>query len=183
MSIYLDSATVSQLIKYRDDIFQLAAQVYQQHGLDILANDTLNALSIHEIVTVYDPEYNTNFHRNGEDARSGQVLIENKCATVTPKANGSVGLAAWQFHAQGRLDYDRYIFAIRRKDTLAVVRLYDVSSPAACAAVQRCLADLKQKWINKGKPNHDAIAVPEKLMKAMSAIDQRQIGQCQVVKV
>lgn len=183
MSIYLDQNTIQDLITYRDRIFSLAEEVYQKHGIDILANDTLNALSIHEIVTQYDSDYNTNFHRNDEDAKSNGVLIENKCATLKPNAKGVVGKGGWQFHAQGKLNYDRYIFAIRRKDNLKLVRMYDITGANAIAAVQQCLAELKQAWIDKGKPNHDAIAVPEKLLLDIKPISRTQINGCEVIKV
>lgn len=183
MSIYFDKATIQDLIKFRDQIFDLAEQAYQKHGLDILANDTLNALSIHEIVTQYDNEYNTNFHRNEEDAKSGNTLIENKCSTVKPNKKGNIGKSGWQFHAQGKLNYDRYIFAVRRKDNLKIVRLYDISSEQSTKAVQTCLNDLKQKWIDKGKPNHDAIVVPEKLLLEQTVIEKKHINGCEVIKV
>jgi hypothetical protein len=183
MPIYLDKNSIKSLIDYRDHIFELAQQAYKQHNIDILANDTLNALSIHEIVSVYDPEYNTNFHRNDEDAKSGDILIENKCATKEPNKKGVVGKSGWQFHAQGKLNYDRYIFAIRRKDNLKIVRLYDISSPTATKAIQDCLTELKQVWIDKGKPNHDAIVVPEKLLLDLTHIDTTWINGCMVIKI
>lgn len=183
MAIYFDEPVIKDLISYRDQIFALAEEVMKKHNLDILANDTLNALSIHEIVKHYDPNYNTNFHRNDEDAKSGNVLIENKCATKEPNRWGVVGNSGWQFHAQGKLNYDRYIFAIRRKDNLKLVRIYDVSSSTAISAVQSCLAELKQNWINKGKPNHDAVVVPEKLLTNITPIETLVINNCKVIKV
>lgn len=183
MGIYLEEKTIQDLIEFRNKIFALAEEAMKQHGIDILANDTLNALSIHEIVKQYDPNYNTNFHRNDEDARSGNVLIENKCATKEPNKKGIIGYSGWQFHAQGKLNYDRYIFAIRRKDNLKIVRLYDITSEQATTAVQSCLAELKQKWIDKGKPNHDAIAVPEKLLANIKPIETVIINDCTVIKV
>jgi hypothetical protein len=183
MSIYLDENTVQNLITYREQVFAIAKDVMDKHGIDILANDTLNALSIHEIVKTYDANYNTNFHRNDEDAKSGSVLIENKCATKEPNRHGVVGKSGWQFHAQGKLNYDRYIFAVRRKDNLKIVRLYDITSPPVISAVQNCLADLKQKWINKGKPNHDAIAVPEKLLLDFKPTRTSTINNCAVIEL
>lgn len=183
MAIYLDEDTVADLISYRDRIFDIAQEVYAKHEIDILANDTLNALSIHEIVSEYDKNYNTNFHRNDEDAKSNGVLIENKCATKAPNAKGMVGQSGWQFHAQGKLNYDRYIFAIRRKDNLKIVRLYDIEGENSVAAVQACLAELKQKWIDKGKPNHDAVVVHEKLLMEQTVISRTQIRGCEVIKI
>jgi hypothetical protein len=183
MAIYLDQNTINDLIQYRNGIFKLAEEVYSKHKIDILTNDTLNALSIHEIVSVYDKDYNTNFHRHDEDAKSNEVLIENKCSTVKPNKKGLVGKSVWQFHAQGKLNYDRYIFAIRRKDNLEIVRLYDITSKTAIDAVQNCLAEMKQKWIDKGKPNHDAIMVPEKLLLEIPVINKTVINNCEVVSI
>jgi hypothetical protein len=183
MAIYLNKDTIADLIAYRDKIFQLAQEVYEKHSIDILANDTLNALSIHEIVSTYDENYNTNFHRNDEDAKSGDTLIENKCATVKPGKKGKVGHSGWQFHAQGKLNYDRYIFAVRRKDTLNIVRLYDVSSKKAIKVVQARLEQMKQHWISKGKPNHDAIIVPEKILLGLPIASTSTINNCQVFKI
>ena len=181
-TIYFDKTAIDSLIDFRDKIFKLAQEAYQAHGIDILANDTLNALSIHEIVSSYDANYNTNFHRNNEDAKSGNTLIENKCTTKAPSKKGVIGNGGWQFHAQGKLNYSRYIFAIRRKDNLKIVRLYDISSPDAIVAVQQCLEEQKQKWINKGKPNHDAIMVPEKLFVNFDTTTEI-ISGCKVIKV
>lgn len=183
MAIYLDQDKIADLIGYRDQIFKIAQEVYAKHEIDILANDTLNALSIHEIVSEYDADYNTNFHRNEEDAKSNNVLIENKCATAKPTKKGTIGNSGWQFHAQGKLNYDRYIFAVRRKDNLQIVRLYDISGSVSTAAVQSCLAELKQRWIDRGKPNHDAVVVPEKLLLEQPVISRTQIKGCEVIKI
>lgn len=183
MAIYFDKATVGDLVSYRDKIFAVAKEVYDQYKIDILANDTLNALSIHEIVSEYDKDYNTNFHRNDEDAKSGNVLIENKCATVIPNKKGTVGKSGWQFHAQGKLFSSRYIFAVRRKDNLKIVRLYDITSKHAIDTVHNCLLELKQKWIDKGKPNHDAIVVSEKLLLNLPVIATLTVGDTTVIKL
>ena len=160
---YLDRQSVQALIEYRNRIFAEHKAAYDQFQIDILANDTLSALSIWEIVNQYDPDYNTNFHRNGEDAKSNGILIEQKCATISPaKKKGTIGKAGFQFHAQGKLEYDRYIFAVRRKDDLTIVRIWDVSSAQGIALVQGCLEQQRQRWIGRGKPNHDAIMVHEK---------------------
>lgn len=184
MSKYLEEQAIKDLISHRDKIFAEHKAAYEKYGIDILANDTLSALSMWEIVSQYDPDYNTNFHRNGEDAKSKEVIIEQKCATVKPsKKKGTIGKSGWQFHAQGGLEYPRYIFGVRRKDNLQIVRLWDISSKSAIAAVQKCLLDEKQKWINKGKPNHDAIIVPEKLLMDLPVIETRIICGCVVTKI
>lgn len=183
-SKYLDRQSVQALVQHRDRIFAEHKAAYDQFQIDILANDTLSALSIWEIVSQYDPDYNTNFHRNGEDAKSSGVLIEQKCATVSPaKKKNTVGKAGFQFHAQGKLEYDRYIFAVRRKDDLRIVRIWDVSSPQGRDLVQQCLGDQRQRWIDRGKPNHDAIVVPEKDLMNLTVIKRQSINGCEVCTV
>lgn len=181
---YLDQQAIEDLISHRDQIFAEHKKVYNKHGIDILANDTLSSLSIWEIVHQYDPNYNTNFHRNGEDGKSGATLVENKCSTIAPsRTKGTVGKAGFQFHAQGDLNHERYIFAVRRKDNLKLARIWDVASTDGVAAVQQCLADGKQNWINKGKPNHDAIVVPEKLLLTLEVSSTQIIDGCVVNQV
>jgi len=182
--LYLDKEKIQYLIAVREKIVDHAKQAFEQTGIDILANDTLNALSMYQIVSHYDENYDINFHRNGEDAKSGSTIIEQKCATVKPaKRKNSVGKSGWQFHAQGGLLYPRYIFGVRRKDNLKIVRLYDIVSPAAIGTVQDCLLEQKQGWINRGKPNHDAIVVPEKLLLTLPPIETMEINGCLVVKI
>lgn len=184
MSKYLNTPDIEDLIKHRDKIFAEHAAAYQKHTIDILANDTLSALGMWEIVSQYDPDYNINFHRNGEDAKSLDVIIEQKCATVKPsKKKDTVGKSGWQFHAQGGLEYPRYIFGVRRKDNLQLVRLWDISSPVAILAVKTWLLEQQQRWIDKGKPNHDAIVVPEKLLLELIPKETVTINNCIVTKL
>lgn len=184
MSRYLKTADIEDLIQHRDKIFAEHDAAYHKHNIDILANDTLSALSMWEIVSQYDPNYDINFHRNGEDAKSLDVIIEQKCATVKPsKKKDTVGKSAWQFHAQGGLEYPRYIFGVRRKDNLQLVRLWDISSNGATQVVKTCLLEGRQQWIDKGKPNHDAIVVPEKLLISLTPIETMTINNCLVTKL
>jgi len=183
MSIYLDKDKILDLIQFRDKIFAEHRVAFEKYNIDILANDILSSLSTWEIVTQYDTEYNTNFHRNGEDARSGSTLIERKCATVKPGKRGAIGNSGWQFHAQETDKSSRYIFAVRRKDNLKIVRLYDIASAEAIKVVRDCLEQGRQGWINKGKPNHDAIVVPEKLLKTLPVSKELVIDNCVVYKL
>lgn len=184
MSKYIDPDKIRDLIAHREKIFEQHQAAYEKYGIDILANDTLSALSMWEIVSQYDQNYNTNFHRNGEDAKSGQVLIEQKCATKEhTQRTGLVGLSGWQFHAQGNLQYPRYIFAVRRKDNLQIVRIWDVQSNIAIKTVQQHLFAMKQRWIDRGKPNHDAIVLPEKLLIDLPKLETMTINNCTVHKI
>lgn len=183
-SKYLDKTAIQKLIEHRDNIYAEHKTAYDSFEIDILANDTLSSLSIWEIVSQYDADYNINFHRNGEDAVSAGILIEQKCSTVKPsKKKNTVGKAGFQFHAQGKLEYPRYIFAVRRKDNLQLVRLWDVSSDTGVMLVQEVLQAGKQTWVNKGKPNHDAIVVHEKNLLCLPVNETLHINECEVFKV
>lgn len=184
MGIYLDKDSILDLISFRNKIFAEHAKAYKKHNIDILSNDILSSLSMWEIINQYDPNYEPNFHRNGEDGKSGEILIERKCSTVKPsKTQDKIGKSGWQFHAQETQKCSRYIFAVRRKDNLKIVRIYDISSKSAIEVVRNCLAEARQKWIDKGKPNHDAILVPEKILLDLKAKETLYINDCTVVKL
>lgn len=180
---YFSQTTIQDLIQTRDRIFAEYNTVWKNYQIDILANDTLSSLSIWEIVRQYDADYNINFHRNGEDAKSKDKLIEQKCANVTPGKRGGVGLAGFTFHAQGKLNYDRYVFAVRRKNNLQLARLWDVSTEDGVKLVQIELDAGKQDWIRRGKPNHDGIQVKEKNLRTLEICEHLIINGCQVYRV
>ena len=56
-------------------------------------------------------------------------------------------------------------------------------SVEAILVVQKCLLEQKQKWIDKGKPNHDAIIVPEKLLLELTPTETTTINDCLVMKL
>ena len=96
MAKYLKPEVLAQLDEYRRKIFALREEAYQLTGIDVLDNDTLSALSIYEIVRQYDPDYNINFARNGEDAKSLDVDIEMKASRIErKKRSGLYGLAGF----------------------------------------------------------------------------------------
>lgn len=183
MSIYFEEEKIKDLVQFRNKIFSEHRQAFEKYGIDILSNDILSSLSMWEIINQYDKNYSPNFHRNGEDGKSGEILIERKCSTKLPNKKGAVGNSGWQFHAQETDKSSRYIFAVRRKDNLDVVRMYDIASIEAIKIVRDCLEKERQKWINKGKPNHDAILVPEKLLKTLTPKETLTINNCLVVKL
>jgi hypothetical protein len=176
---YLKPETLAQLDEYRRKIFALREEAYQLTNIDVLDNDTLSALSIYEIVRQYDPDYNINFARNGEDAMSVInnliVLIEQKASKISRyKKTGLYKLAAFQFHAMGNLEYDRYIFAARDEATLSLIRIYDISDPVHCLQVQAHLLAERATWeaknIELGKTQkRDVIVLPEALLQQFAA--------------
>ena len=175
MAKYLEPQTLSQLDEYRRKIFELRQEAYALTGIDVLDNDTLSALSIYEIVRQYDPDYNINFARNGEDAKSQGVDIEMKASRIErKKRSGVYGLAGFQFHAMGNIDYRRYILVTRDKATLALIRIYDIAAPELCLQIQTHLLAEREAWLARGrkdqaKMKHDVIQLPEALLQTFEA--------------
>jgi len=172
---YLKPETLTQLDEYRRKIFALREEAYKLTGIDVLDNDTLSALSIYEIVRQYDPDYNINFARNGEDAKSLGVDIEMKASRIErKKRSGLYGLAGFQFHAMGNIEYDRYILVTRDKATLSLIRIYDVAGAENCLQIQTHLLAEREAWLSRGrkdqaKMKHDVIQLPEALLQKFEA--------------
>lgn len=188
MSKYIDLNSIKELDGYRKEIFLLREQAYKKHKLDLLDNDTLSALSIYEIVTQYDPGYNINFSRNGEDAKSGEVFIEQKSSRIELQPRtGEYPAASFQFHAMGNIEYDRYIFATRDKPTLDLIRIYDIKITENTKLVQTYLLGERAKWENKNKElgytqKRDVIVLPEGLLISNLVNSSRQIiAGCEVI--
>jgi hypothetical protein len=170
MAHYIDPNTLKELNEYRRKIFELREEAYAKFDIDVLDNDTLSALSIYEVVSQYDTSYNINFARNGEDAISNGVLIEQKCSRIEKKKrSGLYPNAGFQFHAMGNLEYPRYIFATRDKSNLGLIRIYDISNEENTLQVQSHLLTERKKWEDKNKrlgytQKHDVIILPEELL-------------------
>jgi hypothetical protein len=170
MAKYLNSSSLAQLDEYRCKIFALREEAYAKSGIDLLDNDTLSALSIYKIVRHYDPDYNINFARNGEDGKSNGVLIEQKASRIEKKKrSGLYANAGFQFHAQGDIEYNRYIFATRDKGTLDLICIYDISLNENVALVQNYLLTLRAHWEQKNKElgktqKRDVIVLPENIL-------------------
>ena len=177
MAKYLDSAALTEMNEARLQIFAIRAEIYRNYQIDVLDTDALSALSIHEIVSQYDSDYNINFSRNGEDAISNGVLIEQKAARVAgaltktgkPRKNADAD-AGFQFHAMGDIEHDRYIFVARKKDDLSVIRMYDISTKSNCQIIINHLKQERANWLAKGQKNtaqmkRDIISISEKFIK------------------
>jgi hypothetical protein len=189
MANYLEQSTLKELDEYRKKIFALREEAFKKYKIDVLDNDTLSALSIYEIVEQYDPEYNINFSRNGEDGKSGEVLIEQKATRIKKKKKtGVYGSAAFQFHAMGNLEYDRYIFATRDEVTLDIVRIYDISDKKNAKLVQQHLLGERKKWEDKNKElgytqKRDVILMPEDtLISGLKKATKQVINNVEVIK-
>lgn len=188
MAKYLEPETLAELDEVRKQIFALRSAAYSKFKIDVLDNDTLSALSIYEIVKDYDPNYNINFARNGEDAVSGGVKIEQKCSRIErKKRSGEYPEAQFQFHAMGDLEYPRYIMVTRDKDNLAPVKIYDISQKDNVQLVQEHLLEQRRLWLEKGrrdesKMKRDVIVIGEKVLQQLQGFTRTVILGCEVLR-
>lgn len=195
MAKYFSSDCLVEMNEIRKKIFAEREKIYKKYKIDILDTDALSALSIYEIVVQYDPDYNINFARNGEDAKSNGILIEQKATRVegaltkTGKPRKNAGTdAAFQFHAMGDLDYPRYIFVARNKNDLSVMRIYDISENKNRKKVLDCLMSERQSWLDRSKGDQkkmkrDIIVLAEKfILDNIKFNSQQTINGCEVFK-
>jgi hypothetical protein len=157
---YLDASILSEFVTSRNNIYSERTKIWKKYNIDILDTDNLSSLQIYDIVSQYDKNYNINFSRNGEDAKSNQVSIEQKCA----KVNSNNQKCGFMFHAMGDLIYSRYIFAVRRKDTLELLRIYDISSESNIKLIHNELNSLKEIYLKDGFRKYDGIFIKEKFL-------------------
>lgn len=191
MAKYLEKDLLAKLDKYRHKIFALREEAYRLTNIDVLDNDTLSALSIYEIVSQYDSNYNINFARNGEDAKSlvhsVEQKIEQKASRIErKKRSGLYGLAGFQFHAMGDIEYYRYIFVTRDRDTLKLIKIYDISTEENCSQIQVYLLAEREAWLARGradqkKMKHDVIILPEILLTGLEGSTTKTIDGVEVV--
>lgn len=195
MGKYFESAALQEMNEVRKRIFAEREAIYKKYKVDVLDTDALSALSIYEIVSQYDSDYNINFARNGEDAKSNGVLIEQKATRVegpltkTGKPRKNAGEdAAFQFHAMGDLDYPRYIFVARNKDDLSVIRIYDISNDKNRKIVLDHLMGERQAWLDRSqgdqaKMKRDIITLPEKvILEKLKLPTKLKINGCVILK-
>lgn len=176
MAKYFDKSVLAELNEARKRIFKEREAIYKKYKIDILDTDALSALSIYEIASAYDADYNINFARNGEDAKSNDVLIEQKATRVeglytkTGKPRKNAGTdAAFQFHAMGDLEHSRYILVARNKEDLSIMRFYDISKEENCEMILAYLMVERLAWLDRTKGNQaamkrDIILLPEKFI-------------------
>jgi hypothetical protein len=189
MAKYLDPQVLQELDEYRKRIFKDREEIYRKHKIDVLDTDTLSSLSVYEVVIQYDADYNINFARNGEDAKSQDVLIEQKCSRVERRKRlGTYPDALYQFHAMGDLIYPRYILVSRDKTTLEPVKLYDISQPKNVKLVQDYLMAERQAWedrcaVDKKYMKRDVIGIPESVLKAgLTKTTALTVNNCEVTR-
>lgn len=157
MSKYINDAWKEEIRKTQIIVYDLRKIIMTGCGVDITDTDTLSSLSVYDTVITYDVDYDINFSRNGEDGRSGSLLdMETKVTKVDgyrqadgqfvqckyKPDSGSFVVprnvanaitkrdAKFQFHVMGDISHDAYIFAVAIKDSLDLLRLYDIRTPA-----------------------------------------------------
>jgi hypothetical protein len=195
MAKYFDKDTLTKLIKSNKEIVLIRNKVLKETGVDILDTDAISSTFIYELVSQYDVDYNINFARNGEDAKSKDILIEQKATRVsgyytrTGRIRKGAGEdAAFQFHAMGDIDSPRYIFAARDKETLEVLRLYDISSDNNRAKVLAHLTNEKNLWLEKAKQDEklmkrDIIMLTEKfILENLNLPNRHTINNCLIFR-
>jgi len=196
MSKYFNQAQLAKMDEYRKQIYDIRAKMFAEFGVDALDTDALSSLAIYNIVHQYDTEFNVNFARNGEDAKSGEVLIEQKAARVDPNKLTKTGKmrvgfgcdAEFQFHAMGDLDHPRYILVARSETDLSILRIYDIQSEDNRKIVLDHLMNERDEWLEKTngdqkKMKRDVISISEKLLLAkLQFIEKTTIDNCQVFK-
>jgi hypothetical protein len=193
MPLYLDKRVVKELNKKRKEIYSIRNEIYTKYKIDSLDTDVLSSLSLFEIVSKYDKNFNINFARNGEDAMSSNTPIELKTSRVSGRYTKTGKLrkhadrdAMFQFHAMGDLEHQRYIFAAKHKDDLSILRLYDISDSNNCSLVINRLLDKKAAWLervngNLKKMKHDLILMEESyIIDNISFCNKFVIGDCKV---
>ena len=193
---YFDKDILELLFNASKEIVSIRNQAFKQTGIDLLDTDAISSAFIYQIVSQYDSNYNVNFARNGEDAKSLGIVIEQKTTRVkssytkTGKLRKNAGRdAAFQFHAMGELDYPRYILAARDQDTLEINRIYDITDKKNRKILLDHLVKLKEQWLEKGKANpdkdmrRDVILLPEELiLTKFSLKDKVEYNGCAVIK-
>ena len=175
MAKYFSDSDIETMDQYRKQIYAIREKMFAQFDVDPLDTDALSSIAIYKIVKQYDPNFNVNFSRNGEDGKSGDVLIEQKACRVDPSPLTATGKprknynqdAGFQFHAMGTLDSPRYIFVARSETDLSILRIYDIGSEQNKKIVLDHLMNERQTWENKNKKlgytqKHDVIVIGEK---------------------
>ena len=195
MPKYFDKNTLSILAQASKEIEAIRNRITKQTSVDILDTDAISSLFIYEIVTQYDPDYNINFARNGEDAKSNGVLIEQKATRVngpltkTGKQRKNAGNdAAFQFHAMGDLDYPRYLFVARDKDNLSIMRIYDIGKKENTEKVLNHLLSERDAWLERANLDkklmkRDIIMLTEKfILENLNLPTRLNINGCVILK-
>jgi len=200
--ITLTADQIAKMVKAQEIIYAAHNEIWNECHLNVLDNDCLSSLTLSKIVQTYDPSYTVNFGRNGVDAVANSGVIENKTIRLDGFTRDGVFVEAnrkpngeypncrknhkyrgqFQFHAEGDLNYPRYIFGVLRKDTLEPLRIYDIRRPKNVNFVQEYLHTKRQVWLVKGKKKHDVIAIEETVLHANIKFTTSIVDGCEVLR-
>jgi hypothetical protein len=176
---YFGKGVLLEMNEARIEIYAYRKLIWDKFKIDLLVNDTMSGLQLHEIVSNYDPDFNINLARNGEDGCSNGVSIEQKTNDIDKDKND----ASFAFHALGDILHDRYILVVRKKDDLKIIRLFDISEPKNVQIVQKELQRLSDDWRAKGPRKYDIIRLTEVFLRQnLKFNDTVMIGDCAIIK-
>lgn len=184
MSKYFDSENLNEIIQAVNQVIQIRNDLLLKHGVDILENDTASLSTFVNIIKEIDPNYNCNFSRNGEDAKTmlnGVVTkIENK-TTKLQKTKKGYKKASFAFHAEGLIEHDAYLFNIWDKYTLKPIKSYYVVDCENVKRINEKLVLLSNEWKNKPKTKagYDVIYLHEDMLEKM-IVSTSVINECKV---
>jgi hypothetical protein len=87
----------------------------------------------------------------------------------------------------GDIEYDRYIFVTRDKETLNLIRLYDISIKDNVLKIQQHLLGERKKWEDKNKQlgytqKRDVIVLPENIMFDLVNVKKQTINNVEVIQ-
>ena len=179
MASYFSSVQLQEFTVAQKAIYEERSRIFSKYGINILDTDSLSSLQIYNVISLYDRDFNVNFSRNGEDASSKGVLIEQK----TSKIKRERDKASFMFHALGDILHRRYIFAIRSKSDLKLMRLYDISLEENVEKVQKEMIRMKDEYMSRGFRKHDVIFLKEKfIISNLNFIGAEVFNDCVVYK-
>jgi hypothetical protein len=168
---YCEPSALAEMQNALIKIYNEREIIYRKFGINLLDTDALSSLTIYQIIKQYDSDYNINFARNGEDAKSNGILIEQKTTqvngTLTKNGKSRKGYgrdANWAFHVGGDLDHQRYVLVARSKIDLSVLRIYDISNANNRKIILDELNNKAVAWHAKGFRKNDIITISEKII-------------------
>lgn len=163
---YFNPTQLAEMQEALKKIYKEREDIYRKYQINLLDTDALSSLSMYEIIKQYDNNYNINFARNGEDAKSNGILAEHKTTQVngnlTKRGTLRKSNASWAFHVGGDLDHQRYIFVARDKTDLSILRIYDITDKYNRQVVLDDLFAKAKLWHEKGFRKNDLITFSEK---------------------
>jgi len=179
--VFLDDSQMETLGDFAKEIIKSRnlsrTAVKSVISIDLLDTDKIKTVVSAGVIKQYDPDYRVNMRRNGIDGASGEDRIEVKNSVIENATRrrmsgpneGKCRDAGWQFHAFHNEDYDRLILIVWDKESLEVVRIYDIKHIENIEKIKTHLDketetfNEKVKQMGK-KATRDVIVLPEQLV-------------------